>query len=116
MLILSLTDQFRMESMRMEELKVLVAQFDEGYERFYYSGIVSERLGKAKHRQANPGSDAYAYGAIREAMSWYERAEAVRPPGNDDVILRWNACTRIVERWGLRARPGDPEWLPLIPG
>jgi hypothetical protein len=31
-------------------------------------------------------------------MTWYERAEAMRPPGNDDAILRWNACARLIMR------------------
>jgi hypothetical protein len=29
-------------------------------------------------------------------MSRYERAEALRPAGNDDAILRWNACARLL--------------------
>jgi hypothetical protein len=37
-----------------------------------------------------------AYDALREAMTWYERAEAIRPPGNDDAILRWNTCVRLI--------------------
>jgi hypothetical protein len=39
-----------------------------------------------------------AYDALREAMSWYERAEAIRPTGNDDAILRWNTCARLISR------------------
>jgi hypothetical protein len=31
-----------------------------------------------------------------EAMNCYERAEGVRPPGNDDALLRWNACARLI--------------------
>jgi hypothetical protein len=31
-------------------------------------------------------------------MQWYERAQAVRPPGNDDSLLRWNACARFLRR------------------
>jgi hypothetical protein len=31
-------------------------------------------------------------------MTWYERAEAIRPPGNDDALLRWNACARLIMR------------------
>jgi hypothetical protein len=114
MLILSLTDQFRIDSIRISELRRLVAQLEDRYERFYYSGIVSERLGKAQHERAGPGSDSYAHGALREAMSWYEKAEALRPPANDEAVLRWNACARIIERWGLRAKPDDPERLPLM--
>jgi hypothetical protein len=29
-------------------------------------------------------------------MDHYEQAEALRPAGNDDAILRWNTCARIV--------------------
>jgi hypothetical protein len=31
-------------------------------------------------------------------MEWYERAEAIRPAQNDDSILRWNACVRLLAR------------------
>jgi hypothetical protein len=31
-------------------------------------------------------------------MIWYERAEAIRPANNDDSILRWNACARLIMR------------------
>ena len=39
-----------------------------------------------------------AYELLREAMGWYEKAEAIRPAGNDDAILRWNTCVRILQR------------------
>ena len=29
-------------------------------------------------------------------MTFYERAEATRPPHNDDSLLRWNACARLL--------------------
>ena len=29
-------------------------------------------------------------------MDWYEQAEAVRPAGNDDALLRWNTCARVL--------------------
>ena len=31
-------------------------------------------------------------------MEWYEKAESLRPPGNDEAILRWNTCARILAR------------------
>jgi hypothetical protein len=31
-------------------------------------------------------------------MDWYERAEAIRPPHNDDALLRWNTCARVLAR------------------
>jgi hypothetical protein len=41
-------------------------------------------------------------------MECYERAEAIRPAGNDDPILRWNACARIIMRNNLAPRASDP--------
>jgi hypothetical protein len=29
-------------------------------------------------------------------MESYEKAAAVRPTGNDDAILRWNTCVRLL--------------------
>ena len=39
-----------------------------------------------------------AYEWLREAMSFYEKAEAIRPLGNDDALLRWNTCARLIMR------------------
>ena len=27
-----------------------------------------------------------------------EKAEAIRPPGNDDALLRWNTCARMIAK------------------
>jgi hypothetical protein len=42
-------------------------------------------------------------------MSFYEKAEAVRPAGNDDAILRWNTCVRLMMRYKLK--PMDEEYI-----
>ena len=68
------------------------------YERAYYAGIICERRAKARLKRGGPGSGYVAYDSLREAMSWFQKAEALRPAGNDDSILRWNACVRILER------------------
>jgi hypothetical protein len=107
-LILSLTDQFRTDISRAAEAKALAAKLTDEYERCYYGGIVSERLGKAQLVRGGPSSDDYANRAVREAMAWYEKAEAVRPPSNDDAILRWNTCVRTLERRGLTSLPVEP--------
>src|SRR5207253_3166980 len=39
-----------------------------------------------------------ASGFFTEAMHWYEKAMASSPAGNDDAILRWNACVRFLEQ------------------
>jgi hypothetical protein len=40
-------------------------------------------------------------------MTWYEKAEAARPAGNDDAILRWNACLRLLHDRGMGPRTED---------
>ena len=36
------------------------------------------------------------YRYLREAMRHYEKAERLRPAANDDAILRWNSCARMI--------------------
>ena len=45
-----------------------------------------------------------AYELFEQAMEWFEKAEAIRPAGNDDAILRWNGCARIIKRNNLEPR------------
>jgi hypothetical protein len=80
------------------EAREIVARLQDDYERTYYSGLVQERRAKAQLRHATPGCGPRAYEWLREAMSHYERAEAIRPPTNDDALLRWNACARLIMR------------------
>ena len=68
------------------------------YDRAYYMGIVWERRAKAQLSQRTPKYGERAYEWLREAMSWYEKAEAIRATGNDDALLRWNACARLIMR------------------
>lgn len=62
------------------------------YERAYYSGIMYERRAKATLEKGGVG----AYELFRQAMDCFEKAESMRPAGNDDAILRWNGCARII--------------------
>jgi len=95
MLILALTDQFdRVDySVGHTQFNDLVPRLRDEYERAYYAGVISERRAKASLRHQIHSSAAYEW--FQEAMSWYEKAEALRPPGNDDAVLRWNTCARI---------------------
>jgi len=34
---------------------------------------------------------------FEEAMNCFEQAERIRPEGNDDAILRWNRCVRLLQ-------------------
>ncbi|HUF90721.1 MAG TPA: hypothetical protein VMR66_12160, partial [Gemmatimonadota bacterium] len=103
-LLLTLTDQFGQRS-RVQEARLLIARLEDDYAREYYEGIVCERQGKALLR--DPASAAGAHGWLEAAMAAYERAEALKPEGNDDAILRWNACARIQRDRGLGPRAED---------
>jgi hypothetical protein len=81
------------------------------YQRAYYTGIVYERRAKAALNKKQPGSDSTAYEFFRQAMNWFEKAETIRPAGNDDVILRWNGCARIVMSNNLTAREMGGDFL-----
>jgi hypothetical protein len=76
--------------------RTLIAELPGEYERAYYSGILLERRALAQISQGAAGSGFLAYDGLREAMEWFEKAEALRPPDNDDAILRWNACARVL--------------------
>ena len=82
------------------------------YERAYYSGIICERQAKARLEHGGPGSGFAAYEWLREAMDWYHKAEAIRPAGNDDAMLRWNTCARALMR---NPRLAPPPREPLEP-
>jgi hypothetical protein len=47
-------------------------------------------------------------------MDLYEQAERIRPPGNDDAILRWNACVRSMDRHREIRPVGEDTFLPLL--
>jgi hypothetical protein len=97
-LVLALTDQFDEQPSAFLTATTEVARLTGPYARAYYEGMVHERWAKAQLRQSVPGVGARAYESLREAMRLFEEAEAIRPPGNDEALLRWNACARLVMR------------------
>jgi hypothetical protein len=97
MLLLSLTDQFG-NGVSAAKAREVLPRLKGDYERVYYAGIICERWAESLLRQGSPGAGFTAYEWLREAMEHYQRAEALRPAGNDDTLLRWNACARILMR------------------
>ena len=98
-LLLAITDQFAggpTEGVR--RAREVLPRLDDEYKRAYYAGIICERCAKAQLRPEVPGAGETAYHWFREAMTWYEKAEALRSPGNDEAILRWNTCARLLDR------------------
>lgn len=97
MFVLALTDQLADDHGHiMKSVHETLPLITDPYQRAYYTGITSERSGQALLHRGGMGGGAMAYDALRHAMTWYERAEAIRPAGNDDAILRWNTCARLI--------------------
>jgi hypothetical protein len=102
LLVLALTDQFQTEPTDcFRKAEALVPRLHGEYERSYYSGIIFERRCYARASQGGLGSETIAYQWVRKAMDFYEQAERLRAPGNDDALLRWNSCLRLCQRYQL---------------
>ena len=115
MLLLALTDRFEKGyGVSDAQTKELLTRLKSEYDRAYYSGIVAERRAKMKLRQNTPDCRFQAYDLFREAMNCFGKAEPLRPSGQDDAILRWNTCARIIARNNLVPRePEEPIEFPL---
>ncbi len=93
---LSITDQFTGHGDdRYTEAEECFQKLTDGYERLYYTGILQERRAKAQLAAGHPAHAVFI--RFEEAMRNFEQAEKVRPRGNDDAILRWNRCARLLE-------------------
>ncbi|HXV74971.1 MAG TPA: hypothetical protein VD788_01530 [Candidatus Polarisedimenticolaceae bacterium] len=110
-IILALTDQFGRShgSPSVKTAREYTAKLSDEYQRLYYGGLICERQARARLQRGMAG--AFAYGGLREAMELYERAERVRPAGNDDAILRWNSCVRTIRRRNLEPQAAEEEPL-----
>jgi len=108
-LILALTDQFgRSHQIPVNTVREEADRLGSEYERAYFQGIIAERQGKACLKQNHPGCGFDAYEWLTEAMGFFERAEKLAPPGNDEAILRWNTCARkIMTDNRIRQRPPE---------
>lgn len=114
-LLLALTDQFE-EALAdaVKRAQDVLPSLASEYERSYYAGIIWERRARAQMKRGGPGSGYTAYDSFQQAMGSYAKAEAVRPPGNDDALLRWNACVRVLRRApNVVPGPQEPGELPL---
>lgn len=94
MLILAITDSFPTTTESATRATELAASLPTDYERMYYAGLVAERRGRALLSQGGLGRRS-AGQWLQQAMTEYDRADAVRPPDNDEARLRWNACARV---------------------
>lgn len=114
-LVLAISDQLDAELTEgVARARTLLPRISDEYERLYLSGIICERRGKAQLHRGALGSAEVAADWFREAMTWYAKAEAIRPAGNDDSILRWNTCVRLLGRHEPSGRFDPREYEPTI--
>jgi hypothetical protein len=96
-LILALTDRlYGPRPVPPQTARDLLPRLKGEYEREYYAGIVCEREGIAWLRSDRPRAGSAAYECLTAAMAHFEKAASLRPPANDDAVLRWNSCARMI--------------------
>ncbi len=103
-LFLATTEQFgKKRGTRLEDAEKVAGQFPSEYEQAYYGGIAAERWARTKLQEAAPPQHVGDW--LHKAMEKYEQAENLRAAGNDDAMLRWNACARLISRVPELERP-----------
>ena len=107
-IVLAMSDRFGKDyAVGDSHINDYLAKIIDEYEKTYYSGIVYERRAKAVLEKGGVN----AYELFMRAMELFEKAEAARPPGNDDAILRWNGCARIITQNKLEPRDMGHDFL-----
>jgi len=93
---LALTDQFIGAAPdRYAEAEQIFQSLTDAYERLYYSGLLYERRAKAQLRAKHLPHTLLPL--FEKAMQLFAEAEKIRPPDNDDALLRWNRCVRLLQ-------------------
>jgi tetratricopeptide (TPR) repeat protein len=93
---LAITDQFLGGATdRYAEAEQIFGRLKDAYERWYYSGLLCERRAKAQLRSGRAPHTLLPL--FEQALRCFGEAEKLRPAGNDDAILRWNRCVRLLQ-------------------
>ncbi len=93
---LAITDQFSGEpSDRYHEAQEIFERLTDSYERHYYLGITHERRAKSQLRAGAIPHNLLV--VFEKAMKCFEQAEKIRPSNNDESLLRWNRCVRLLK-------------------
>ena len=98
-LILSLVDQYPIPGPRVSNVTTsqVIARLKSPYQRSYYAGLDLERRALALLSTGSaPGYAVYEF--LVRAMSFYRVAMDQRESGNDDALLRWNTCARLLNQ------------------
>jgi len=93
---LTITDQFHgAVSDRYGQAESAFQGLTDPYKREYCLGILCERRAKAQARAGRP-SHVWVH-LFEEAMKHFAAAEAIKPANNEEAILRWNRCVRLLQ-------------------
>jgi tetratricopeptide (TPR) repeat protein len=93
---LSITDQFTGDvTDRYSEAEEAFKKLSDRYEQLYYTGVLQERRAKAQLSAGQPPHGVRV--RFEEAMRCFDEAAKIRPKGEDDALLRWNRCARLLE-------------------
>ena len=108
---LALTDQFSGDaSDRNRETEEIFQKLSDPYERLYYTAILHERRAESGERKLRQ-LPVSLLPLFEHALHLYAEAEKLRPTGNDDAILRWNRCVRLLQHpydWEGLGQEGIP--------
>jgi hypothetical protein len=114
-LLLALSDQLeeRMATAfrRAEEL---VERLPGEYARAYYGGLLCERRARAHRRRGGSDSGVAAHEWLQRALARFARAIELRPADNDEAVLRWNSCVRMLESDPALRAPHADTFRPLL--
>jgi hypothetical protein len=97
-LTLALTDQIPQDPRAFWRAVEIAGTLESPYERAYYCGIAWERRAKAHFHSGVLSTGQVVYECLVKALGQFDQAEHLRPPGNDDALLRWNTCVRFLNR------------------
>jgi hypothetical protein len=96
--LLAATDQFeRAGAEALSRARSAQTRIRDPYLALYFCGIVLERWAKARLRRGGMESGPAVYDLLTQAMAKFEEAARLRPPGEDETLLRWNTCARLIE-------------------
>lgn len=113
--VLTITDQFPLgHGEDLKRAEQAAAKIQDPYWNAYYRGVVYERWANRILDRAEPRAGEMAYEWIERALEQFERAELLREPGNDEAILRWNTCVRLLQRHPDVKPPVVEAWEPSL--
>ncbi len=97
-LLLALTDKFTTFGINPSFAQAIeiADKLDASHCKAYYSGIIFERRAKFHLRQGAPGAGPVAYQWLVKAMEAFNTAITECDTKNQEALLRWNSCARII--------------------